>query len=337
MQTCFNIAIVNITGHTVFTLHQIREPEGTVPGATTEFQEWLTSNILSYRDIKSVPFPATWFHEFQTFYSQDNISHRIQQLFSSVDFTSSIQETINSIWTISRRLHQFFSHRCGCNFQTHGFPECFASNRTNITLTIKEFLQAELLHLPPAVKKHHSNMFSLWVGTQRIATWEQGTGLTVSDPEFFQRHHSYCSGINCTVCDQNDGYFSRNHHSVLYETNHYPWATTLGGLSLFGAFLTILTAMYFLAVAALPKSNLCSGTSVLGYLILLGLLLLFTANLSFVLTPTEATCGARRFLPGFAYTVIFAGMLLKVTYCYQTILLNYLFMLLLLFDWWPFK
>jgi hypothetical protein len=115
--------------------------------------------------------------------------------------------------------------------------------------------------------------------------------------------------MNCTICDQNGGYFSVNH-----QTLQYPWPAALGGLSLFGAFLTVLTALYFFAAAALPNSNMCGGTSVLGFVILLGLLLLFTANLSFVLTPTEATCGARRFLPGLAYTVIFAGMLLKVKY-----------------------
>lgn len=332
MQILFSISFVYITGHTIFTLHQVLEFEEAIPGATTEFQEWLTSNILSYRDIKSVPFPATWLHEFQTLYRQDNISYRIQQLFSTIDFTSSIQETVNSIWTTSRRLRQFFSQHCGCHFETDDFPECFTLNRTNIILAIRDFLQAEVLHLPPAVKKHRSNMFSLWAGTQHIATWEQGIGLMISNTEYFQNYKSYCTGINCTVCDQNDGYFSRNHYSVLYETHHYPWAAALGGLSLFGAFLTILTTLYFLAAAALPKNNMCGGTSVLGYLILLGLLLLFTANLSFVLTPTEATCGARRFLPGFAYAVIFAGMLLKVKYCYQTILINYLFMILVLLE-----
>jgi hypothetical protein len=90
MQILFSISFVNITGCTIFTLHQVLEFEETFHGATTEFQEWLTSNILSYRDTKSVPFPATWLHEYQTLYRQDNISHRIQQLFSTIDFTSSI-------------------------------------------------------------------------------------------------------------------------------------------------------------------------------------------------------------------------------------------------------
>jgi hypothetical protein len=88
-----------------------------------------------------------------------------------------------------------------------------------------------------------------------VAAWEQEIGLMISNTEYFQNYQSYCIGINCTVCDQNDGYFSRNHHSVLYETHHYPWAAALGGLSLLGALLTILTALYFPAAAALPKNN----------------------------------------------------------------------------------
>lgn len=195
--------------------------------------------------------------------------------------------------------------------------ECFNLSKTN-TSKIRSFLQEELLHLSPRMKKYRSNTFSIWVRSERIATWEKGIGLTISNSMYFQNYQSYCSGINCTVCDQNGGYFSRNRQTV-----QYPWASALGVLSLFGAFLTVLTTLYFLAAAALPNSNMCGGTSVLGYLILLGLLLLFTANLSFVLTPTEATCGARRFLLGLAYTVIFAGMLLKVKYNYQITLFNY--------------
>lgn len=230
---------------------------------------------------------------------------------------------MNAVWTITRKLHQFFTRYCESLFETNTFAECFNLNRTNIIKRAKNFLQEELLHLSPVVKKQRSNMFSLWVGTERIATWEKGIGLMISNTVYFQNYQSNCSGINCTVCDQTGGYFSRNRHSILYQTVQYPWAAAVGGLSLFGAFLTALTALYFLAAAALPNRNMCGGTSVLGYLILLGLLLLFTSNLSFVLTPTEATCGARRFLPGLAYTVIFAGMLLKVKYSYHKMLLNY--------------
>ncbi|XP_069678510.1 uncharacterized protein [Periplaneta americana] len=303
-------------GHTIYTLHQILEFDETISGVTTEFQEWLSTNLLTTRDTKSIPFPASWLNEFQAMYKQDNnswnTSLRLQHLFSMSDFSAGVQETINSIRTITRTLHQFFNRHCAHNFETNTFPECFNLNRSNNVQKIREFLQEELLPLSPTVKRHRSNAFSLWVGSERIGTWEQGIGLMISNTKYFQNYQSYCNSANCTICDQYGGYFTRNRQSVLYQTLQYPWAAALGGLSLFGAFLTILTALYFLAAAALPNSNMCGGTSVLGYLILLGLLVLFTANLSFVLTPTEATCGARRFLPGLAYTIIFAGMLLKV-------------------------
>lgn len=56
----------------------------------------------------------------------------------------------------------------------------------------------------------------------------------------------------------------------------------------------------------------CAGTSVLGYLILLGLLLLHCAVLALVLAPSQVICGVRRLLPALAYAVIFAAMFLKV-------------------------
>lgn len=98
----------------------------------------------------------------------------------------------------------------------------------------------------------------------------------------------------------------------VFQFFSYPWAASLAGMALLGAFFTILVALYFLAAAALPNANLSAGTSVLGYLILFGLLALFIADLTFVLTPTETICAARRFLPGVSYAIIFAGMLLKV-------------------------
>nr|CAD7589963.1 unnamed protein product [Timema genevievae] len=136
------------------------------------------------------------------------------------------------------------------------------------------------------------------------------------DIHFYAAHISnyqtVCTNFDCTICNQQNEFYQQSEDSVVLQTLQSSWAVTLGGLTLLGAFLTMLTALYFLVVAATPNSNALGGTSVLGYIILLGLLLLFTANLSFVLAPTESTCGARRFLPGLAYSVIFAGMLLKV-------------------------
>ncbi|KAJ9600381.1 hypothetical protein L9F63_009309, partial [Diploptera punctata] len=309
-------SINSYAGHPIFTFHQILEHDNSAVNVRNEFQEWFTSKILSSKDARTLPFPPAWLNEFQTFYKQYNNSRsnnlRLHQLFSTTDLISAIQDSINSVSFITSSLQEFFNTHCALHFQTRSFSDCYNYNSSGIILKIRNFLQEELLHFSSITKRTQYNTFSLWVGSERIGTWEDGIGLMISNTKYFLNFNSICFGENCTVCDLQNGYFSKTRQSVLYESLQYPWAAALGGLSLFGAFMTVLTALYFLAAAALPNNNVCGGTSVLGYLILLGLLLLFTSNLSFILTPTEATCGARRFLPGLAYTVIFAGMLLKV-------------------------
>lgn len=59
------------------------------------------------------------------------------------------------------------------------------------------------------------------------------------------------------------------------------------------------------------------GTTVLGYMILFGLLLLYAVNFAFVLSPNEATCGVRRFGLGLAYAVVFSGLLVKAMHIWR--------------------
>lgn len=102
-------------------------------------------------------------------------------------------------------------------------------------------------------------------------------------------------------------------HPSVYASLRDPLNATLAGLTLLGALLTVLTAQYFATSAALPRGGLTSGTSVVGYLILIGLFLLYSTNLSFVLTASASSCGIRRIGPSFSYAVIFSGMMIKVT------------------------
>lgn len=67
----------------------------------------------------------------------------------------------------------------------------------------------------------------------------------------------------------------------------------------------------------LPFFQVSVGTTVLGYMILAGLLLLYAVNLAFVLAPDSGTCGVRRFGLGLAYAVVFAGMLVKVMHIWR--------------------
>ncbi|KAK6621448.1 hypothetical protein RUM44_001255 [Polyplax serrata] len=99
---------------------------------------------------------------------------------------------------------------------------------------------------------------------------------------------------------------------MVYGSLNDPINGTLACLTLLGGLITLIIAQYFATFAALPNGVLPTGTSVLGYFILLGLFLLYTTNLSFLLTPLVSTCALRRFFIGFSYALVFSGMLIKV-------------------------
>ncbi|XP_075542696.1 uncharacterized protein LOC142576440 isoform X2 [Dermacentor variabilis] len=101
--------------------------------------------------------------------------------------------------------------------------------------------------------------------------------------------------------------YLRQHRESLAANFRTVWGIVVTALSLLGMVLVIICALYFLM--AFPVTV---GTTVLGYMILVGLLALYAVNFAFVVGATEASCGVRRFLMGLAYSIIFSGMLVKV-------------------------
>ncbi|KAL1467872.1 hypothetical protein MTO96_025907 [Rhipicephalus appendiculatus] len=104
-----------------------------------------------------------------------------------------------------------------------------------------------------------------------------------------------------------DNEYLRQHRESLAANFRTVWGIVVTALSLLGMVLVIICALYFLM--AFPVTV---GTTVLGYMILVGLLALYAVNFAFVVGATEASCGVRRFLMGLAYSIIFSGMLVKV-------------------------
>ncbi|XP_077511688.1 uncharacterized protein LOC144122047 [Amblyomma americanum] len=104
-----------------------------------------------------------------------------------------------------------------------------------------------------------------------------------------------------------DNEYLRQHRESLTANFRTVWGIVVTALSLLGMVLVIICALYFLM--AFPVTV---GTTVLGYMILVGLLALYAVNFAFVVGATEASCGVRRFLMGLAYSIIFSGMLVKV-------------------------
>ncbi|KAF4521917.1 hypothetical protein B566_EDAN007472, partial [Ephemera danica] len=85
------------------------------------------------------------------------------------------------------------------------------------------------------------------------------------------------------------------------------WGVICAALSVLGALLTIALVVYFASA-----TRHAAGTSILGYQILFGVLLLYGSIFAFLMSPSEITCLLRRLLPGLAYAVVLSGMLVKV-------------------------
>ncbi|XP_034241017.1 uncharacterized protein LOC117645151 [Thrips palmi] len=151
---------------------------------------------------------------------------------------------------------------------------------------------------PPQVES-----FRIWRGDEPLGSWSPDGGLTLSnDPSLLAVDELSVTG-----------------RPTLFHNLQYAWAVALLGLALLGIVFTLVTAVFFLSAAAVSKTPISggAGTSVLGYLILLGLLLLHCAVLALVMAPSELSCGARRLLPGLAYALIFSAMFLKVLTTWQ--------------------
>ncbi|XP_067004310.2 uncharacterized protein [Anabrus simplex] len=281
-----------------------KDRNGSFP--TDEFYDWISSNFLRISPHEQRLFPPSWINELQAV-NNTTIKQKLQSL------SLSLQDTMNVVSAIAAGLHQFLNIECAHRFETASFLEC----RDSFTRRYKN-LHDDILNIISL--EYRTKNFIVWKGIKKAGSWNHGIGLQINNPDSFSNVYSDCSSMDCTECAQETEIHQISEmQPTIYHNLQYAWASILGGFTLLGAFLTIMTALYFLAAAALPHTNLSSGTSVLGYLILLGTLLLFISNLNFVLAPTPATCGARRFLPGLSYALIFGGMLLKVTTTWRRI------------------
>nr|CAD7415595.1 unnamed protein product [Timema poppensis] len=301
-------------GQTVFTLSPVQNFDEKIPETLTELEGWLFSRD---RNDSSFPLPMSWLRELKAISDKEIFSKNNENIFKNLltvipnNFEHFIHNTKMITRKVAEKIQTYLENHCAQNTSV-SLLECYNSlNHSNVTRELKNILKEENSSLMPSNEKTINN-FKLWIGSEHIGTWDKETGLLIYNPARISNYQTVCTNFDCTICNQQNELYQQSEDSVVLQYLQSSWAVTLGGLTLLGAFLTVLTALYFLVVAAIPNSNALGGTSVLGYIILLGLLLLFTANLSFVLAPTESTCGARRFLPGLAYSVIFSGMLLKV-------------------------
>ncbi|XP_033749036.1 uncharacterized protein LOC117333723 [Pecten maximus] len=84
------------------------------------------------------------------------------------------------------------------------------------------------------------------------------------------------------------------------------WAIAVGVLTSAGLLVAVLLFLYFLV--AYPVRG---GTTILGFMVLLGVIGIYVINFAFFLPASDATCGARRFMMGVVYAIVFAALLVK--------------------------
>ncbi len=84
------------------------------------------------------------------------------------------------------------------------------------------------------------------------------------------------------------------------------WAIVVCSLTVFG--LLVCLILFLVLCFAYPSQG---GTTVLGYMAVLGILCIYAVNFAFFFPASEVTCGIRRFMMGVVYMVTFAPLLLK--------------------------
>lgn len=73
--------------------------------------------------------------------------------------------------------------------------------------------------------------------------------------------------------------------------------------------MILITLLVFVLLLFLYQIR--SGTTVLGFMLLLGILGIFLVNFAFFIPASAASCGARRFVMGVVYAICFAALLVK--------------------------
>ena len=97
-----------------------------------------------------------------------------------------------------------------------------------------------------------------------------------------------------------------------YSNFSTTWGIALVVLIATGILIALIMFIYLLA--AYPSRG---GTSVLGFLLLVGVMLLYAINFAFMLHPNNDICSIRRFGQGYVYALCFACMLIKVMINWQ--------------------
>jgi len=84
------------------------------------------------------------------------------------------------------------------------------------------------------------------------------------------------------------------------------WAIAIAVLSCIGLFVGLMLFFYFLIFYPVR-----GGTTILGFMMMIGIFCIYALNFAYFLQASEATCGIRQFFQGVVYSIVFAALLVK--------------------------
>ncbi|XP_037093020.1 uncharacterized protein LOC119112839 [Pollicipes pollicipes] len=129
------------------------------------------------------------------------------------------------------------------------------------------------------------------------------------------RHRSGCSSGPClqTCARQSDKFASLSVPMPLPDLEGFRsiFGVICVAFSALGVLVALICLIYFNASA----SRICR--SPVDCQVLIGLMLVCCDNAAFLLQPSAAVCGTRRFLTGFAYATVYSALLVKVIHLWR--------------------
>lgn len=91
------------------------------------------------------------------------------------------------------------------------------------------------------------------------------------------------------------------------------WAIIVATLAAIGAFAALCMFIYLLVIYPVR-----GGTTILGYMLCFGIILMYILVFAFIVHASDQVCGLRRFCLGFVYAIAYSALFVKLVDCWRT-------------------
>lgn len=289
-----------------------------------EFRKYMSSLSLSHNS----PIPLNWFHEFWQSYFKCKLPNSVSTANRFIKQCSGkekiepaklieddfVHHTITSVKVIASAVHKVVKSKCEHKSSLLSIDDCHKNIRFDLDQEVRNSLEkARNEHYP----KNQSTAFGFHIllsvapkSFANVGLWRNGLLQLLSEGSIKDSIGSdFISNCvkECTECIQKLNSAQLVTNSKVANNYSQFWvilATILSGL---GVLFVVICAIYFSMIFSINF-----GTTILGYLILFGLLLIYLINFILFLPTTYAICYLRRSGMSLAYTIILSGMLVKV-------------------------